>query len=496
MRIRVASIFRPNRANMMPGILFRLVFLLIGSGICGVQPVLAQQIRGLVLESETLEPVPGATVTLLDGAMVRRTSAAADSAGVFRFDVAPGTYLLQAEAEGRFSPVSAPVTPGDAQADSVVLVLPSMLLGLSGTCTTLYETTTVLAGIVYDRQTGVALPGARVSALWADGPAATPTSTADDAGRYRFCGVPVDRPIQLRLSALGRTAELTVDVPAVQLARADLGVDLGIGGSTLRIIATRPLPSDTAGPALTGRIIETEGRTAVAGVVVRVAGQNATSVSADDGTFELGGFGAGEVVLEVEHLAFGTHREVVAVQRGTGVEVELLLAARPLALGAIEVLGRSAALPAARASATRFDAFMGSVLAQAQSRGERVVELVRTLPGVTVMEGRFTTRHGLASGVCLTTSRRMGTLRASPAGSNDAPWCEPIPVYVDDVPVGDAVDFLRSLNVADYESIQLLHPTDAHIRYGLAAGAAGGALVLWTRGRGPYVSQERNHDQR
>jgi hypothetical protein len=342
----------------------------------------------------------------------------------------------------------------------------------------------------------VALPGAEVTADWTDGPRDLPTTTTDAAGRYRFCGVPVNRPVRLHASAFGRTATQTIDVPAVHLARADIAVDLGAGASSLRVVASYPLTAVASEPVIFGRILDMDAGAGIKDVAVRMPRGNVTAISSANGRFELDVLTVGEVVLEVEHLAYGTHREVVAVPTGARVEVELLLAARPLALDAVEVLARSATVPTARASATRFDGFVGGVLAEAESRGDRVVELVRTLPGVTVMEGKFTTRLGQVSGVCLTISRRLATLRAAPGGSPDAPWCDPVPVYVDDVPVGDAVDFLRSLNVADYESIQLLHPTDAQIRYGFAAGAAGGALVLWTRGRGPYVSQQRNLDHR
>lgn len=479
----------------MPGILSR-VLLPVALVFCSSQAALAQQISGHVLDVETLQPVPGATVNLLDDALSVQGHTVTDSLGTFAFDSPSGAYVLQAEAGGRFTPLLPVNTADQGAMNGVRLLLPSGLLGLSNTCPSLYETWTVLAGIIHDRQTGVALPGAHVTAEWTDGPRDVPTATTDAAGRYRFCGVPVNRPVRLHVSAFGRTATQTIDVPGVHLARADIGVDLGAGASSLRILAVHPLPADAANSTISGRILDIEERSGLADAAVRVHSGDATAVSAVDGGFELKVTDAGEVVLEVQHLAYGTHREVVVVPAAARVEVELLLAPRALTLEAVEVLGRSAIAPAVRSSTTRFDGFMGTVLAAAESRGDRVVELVRTLPGVTVMEGRFTTPFGLVNGVCLTTSRRLATLRPPPDGSPDAPWCDPVPVYVDDVPAGDAINFLRSLSVANYESIQLLHPAEAHIRYGLAAGAAGGALVLWTRGRGPYVSQQRNIDHR
>ena len=450
-----------------------------------------QHIRGRVLESESLHPVAGATVSLLDSMMGVRSRQSADSEGRFSFDgVSQGTWLLQAQAGGRFSSISAPVEPG-FPGDTLLLIVPSIVYELGGTCTARSRSLTVLAGIVYDERTGVPLPGAHVTAGWAGSPG-TLAATTDRAGRYRFCDVPTGQPVLLRATALGRTSAVTVEAPDANLARADLGLDLDIGGSALTVLALHTLSADTKGAEVSGRILDMTSRQPLRDVLVRAAGGGATAVSADDGTFRLTGLEQGDVVLEVEHVAFGTHRELIGVQSGTRTDVELLLAERPLALDALEVEGRSAMRASARTSPVRFDGFSGANLAAAESRGDRVIGLVRTLPALHVMQGMFTTRYGVTNGVCLTTARRMGTLRDAGLGTPNAPWCDPIPVFVDDVPVADGIAFLSSLNVTDFESIQLLHPTDAHIRYGLAAGAAGGALVLWTRGRGPFVSQSRN----
>jgi hypothetical protein len=464
--------------------------LFVGMVCCASQPLSAQQIRGRVVESESREPLSAATVSLLDGDMAVRGTAQTDSAGNFLFDdLAPGLYLVQAEAGGRFSSISPPIDPA-SYGDSVLVVVPSIIYELAGSCGFVSGTETVLAGIVRADGTGVPLPGSRVTVHWEEG-APESTATTDAAGRYRFCGVPANRLVQLQVSAFGRTRSVALMLPDATLSRADLSLDLEIGASSLRIVGTRPLETDSDRGQVSGRVLDIDGERPLADVLIRVEGANTTALSAVDGSFILN-VKEGDVVLEVEHLSFGIHRELVPVRRGLALDVEVLLAARPVALDALQVEGRSAATAAARMSATRFDGFSGADLAAAESRGDLVMELVRTLPGVTVMEGMFTTRHGLQSGVCLTTSRRMGTLSPSPGGSSTAPWCESIPVYVDDVLVADGVAFLRSLRIADYESIQLLHPTDAHIRYGLAAGAAGGALVLWTRGRGPHVSRERH----
>jgi hypothetical protein len=72
------------------------------------------------------------------------------------------------------------------------------------------------------------------------------------------------------------------------------------------------------------------------------------------------------------------------------------------------------------------------------------------------------------------------------------PNCEQLTFVVDGV-VLDAESvkpILRSANVQDYESVEYLTPVEAGYRYGL--GASSGAIVMWSRGRGPHVSDARN----
>jgi hypothetical protein len=71
------------------------------------------------------------------------------------------------------------------------------------------------------------------------------------------------------------------------------------------------------------------------------------------------------------------------------------------------------------------------------------------------------------------------------------PDCEPVVLVIDGVVTGDPHEPLRSFRLSDMESVELLQPTDAGLQYGLDA-SANGALVIWTRGRGPHRSEARN----
>jgi hypothetical protein len=72
--------------------------------------------------------------------------------------------------------------------------------------------------------------------------------------------------------------------------------------------------------------------------------------------------------------------------------------------------------------------------------------------------------------------------------------CQMVAIIVDGVNTGlsgkEAMEYVEHLHLHDFESVEYLTPVDAGFRYGLAAGSSG-ALVLWTRGRGPHKSDAR-----
>jgi hypothetical protein len=145
-----------------------------------------------------------------------------------------------------------------------------------------------------------------------------------------------------------------------------------------------------------------------------------------------------------------------------------------------------------RALSSGAEIVAGRDLAIEELRGGRVADVARTrFPSLKVSEGMFATRYGITRGVCMESIRRTMSLRGS-GGAPNLPFCDTITVIVDGVPAGDPVAFLGSVTLADFESVSFLNDLDAGISYGLSAGGGGGVLVLYTRGRGPYVSQERN----
>lgn len=453
-------------------------------------PAAAQHVTGRVLDGDVLAPVAEATVVALDSALAVVAQTTSDTAGLFAFPNLPaGSYSFQAQIAGRSG---APTSPAalDAHTGPVTLVLPSELFALGLRCPATSRTS-ALVGLVYERGADVLIPSARVAVYW-PGLADSLVATTDATGRYRFCQVPAGAQLDAHVSVIGRHERLAIDVPATRVARADLGLDLGAGASTLAIRSTTSLPDRRGTVVLSGRLVDAGSGAPIDQAVVRLHGVDEPTYSDTAGDFRFERVPPGAHVVEIEHLAYGTQREAVVLAAATATDVEIRLAPQAIVLERIEATGSAELVRAWRASTTRADIVAGRDLAIEEMRGARVADVAKTrFPSLRVSEGRFATRYGLTRGVCMESTRRIISLQPS-GGSADMPFCDTISVTVDGVPVGDPVGFLASVTLTDFESVSFMPAMDAGIRFGLAAGGHGGVLILHTRGRGPYVSQERN----
>ncbi|HEX9887272.1 MAG TPA: hypothetical protein VGA70_12330 [Longimicrobiales bacterium] len=58
--------------------------------------------------------------------------------------------------------------------------------------------------------------------------------------------------------------------------------------------------------------------------------------------------------------------------------------------------------------------------------------------------------------------------------------------------IPDGPDFLIRTPASEIESIEFVTPVQAQILYGTGGLTSNGVVVVYTRGRGPYVSPLRN----
>ena len=131
----------------------------------------------------------------------------------------------------------------------------------------------------------------------------------------------------------------------------------------------------------------------------------------------------------------------------------------------------------------------GSDLAKLELNNASLKTAVRQLPGIRSRQIEYrddlNRRHKLE---CYDYTRRQMSFMLT----RD---CDSIIVVVDGIAIDDPVEvanFMRSEPISNFESIQLLTPTQAHQRFGMEAGARG-VIMFFSRGRGPHVSAARGH---
>ncbi len=170
---------------------------------------------------------------------------------------------------------------------------------------------------------------------------------------------------------------------------------------------------------------------------------------------------------------------VLRVSRAGGAAATALPAAASPAATLDTVRVNASPGPAEATRSQRRDVVAGAELEAARVRGARVVDVIRRFPGISIREGRFDTGQEVGTGFCIESSHRVQRLIAPP--HLRAQFCDMLPIFVDGRRMGGAISYLRGLEVDGFDSIELISATAAQIRFGMDAGAAGGAIVLRTR---------------
>lgn len=470
----------------------RIVVLAIGmAALHGASAVTAQQqvgIRGRVIVDATREPVASARIVLLDENLTEIAHRTADEAGIFRFEqVSPGSYSLQAELDGMQSAL-APATIDESDAD-VELVFPAAVVRLAFSCmpAATPESRTVL-GTVYDPTTGVVLPATRVRVEVGEESRETLT---DERGQYRFCHVPAAEIAVFTGELLGRRAELPVRLPGNAIERVDIALEMDALTFSYDIPARRQLPAGSPS-SLVFHVRDAADGHPLGGAAIELQPDPRRLGTGRDGVLRFDRLAAGRYELIVEHIGYGRRTIPVDVRADEEARIDLAVPPLPVRLDPIAV--KSSALGSEvrdRASSTRVEYVAGADMAFAQARAARVADVLRAyFPGIHVNEGQYSTMENpdLELIVCLESSRRLERLRTPPG--IETPFCDMMVVVVDGVRIFQPGHYLRGLSVEMFESVEVLNPLDAGVRYGVDASNAG-ALLLWTRGRGPHMTGAR-----
>ena len=455
----------PRRASHVLG----TVLLLLASAAAGAAQEAVRgdgRLRGLVFDSTTMKPLPGARVVVL-GTTV--TGWSGDD-GRFRLEgIPPGAHPVsffhpRLQALG-VSPVSHTVDFRDGQTSDVTLAVPSDQSLLKAWC--LAESRgrafAQLAGIVRDTLTGVALPRALVTVRPVD-----PTTgqrggealeeRADETGYYRFCNVPAGPSLVQGHFGASSGFSVRLDLAPGEPRLQDLGLVLSSVGQ------------------LRGQVVDYATGQPIVGASVRLVGSDARKLTVEEGRFTLDSISPGRHVVQTDYLGYATRMDSVTVFSQEAVQVEVKLTTEPIAIEGMVVTARGRIGEALIDLGRRSD-YMGP------DRIEAVLPRVRDMQDL-LEQGDFPALSIREIGV----ARDMGNagvpvfkalcIEAVRAMRGDT--CRMVAVIVNGMRLPRPEEYLLSLQPQMIESVQYLSPMEATTQFG--SGAGSGALLIRTKG--------------
>lgn len=263
------------------------------------------------------------------------------------------------------------------------------------------------------------------------------------------------------------------------------------------VIACALAPHHGAAQEVRARVVDDAQRSALADATALLLAADSSVItgttSGPDGFFTLEAPGPGEYLVRVEHPGYETITREVALDQTLAVIPAFVLRVAAIPLDTLEaratpteIAGREVGRIPGRVT----HVLAGERLATLERNGVSFASAVRDL-GASVRVRSVMV--GERSYTCIESSR--GPASISDAGRVDT--CRLVAIIIDGVDTGvshldpdDALRFVRTLQLHEYESMEYLSPVEAGSRYGLGASERG-ALVLWTRGHGPHRSDAR-----
>jgi len=410
------------------------------------------RIEGVVFDSTAAAPLADAAVFLW-GTSHRAVS---DEEGRYVLaDVPPGTYTLlfyhARLGELGISAGPRPVSVRASEITDVDLAIPSWFTVVISQC--LLEErpagTGALAGWVGDGDSGMGMPGARVSLAWPVAGSREPVRReleTDAMGWYRTCDVPSDTPIVASARFLN-----------LQGLRREVSVPEG-GSGQAGFLLWEVEPAKVSGAvhdAFSGLGVE--------GAEVWLRGTSIRALTGRDGSFRFGDVPPGTYTLLAEHLRYGTRQDTLIAPSGKTLVVDMRVDTRAIELDPLTVSVES--VPLTERSMGGFTVTREQI-DRIETRVRDTGELIQSLnlPGVIVR------RRGDGS---LCVGYGPGQARMMSFGS-----CVSMEVYINGVHATSA-DMALHIPPEAVDRIVLFRPVEAGGLFPI--NAANGVLVIYTR---------------
>jgi hypothetical protein len=420
-------------------------------------------ITGTVFDSTAMAPLSGARVAVIGtAAMVE-----ADDQGRFILEeipvgTHPVTFFHPRLQELGISASSSPVEVSEGGSQTVALAIPSEATILRAWCAVEVQGPNYApaAGFVRDSITGVGLPRATVtfSVVAPDGTLMqTYTARSEESGYYRVCNLPSGSDMRV-VAMFGRSASPPVDVrtPGEGALFQDLEMVLTSIGE------------------IRGKVVDYASRRPIAGARISVMGTDSDQLSDEDGEFFMSELPPGLHLLQTEYVGYATQVDSVTIFSDEAVLVEIPLNTNPIEIEGMTVTARARVGDPLTDLGRRADVLTRPQVDALMPRVRNMSDLISAaaFPGLSVREVAIDSGGGRYPGVCVEHNRvRRGGM-----------GCAMITVFVDGMRLPDPASFLNDLNPVNVESVQLISPSEAALRYG-NQGANGVLLISTRRGR-------------
>jgi hypothetical protein len=225
---------------------------------------------------------------------------------------------------------------------------------------------------------------------------------------------------------------------------------------------------------ITGVVVDVDGGAGIADVILRIDGTLVSAASDESGRFVLRDIPAGTWTLRVEHVAYGEHEHVIAVEAGGQSRVQIRLAQEAIEMEPLVVEGETSLQRQRRATGASFWEVDRERIVRAIGTSRHMGDVLRqVVPGLRLRQASNLTQ----TDVCL---EFRGA--ASISIVNARPCNHPM-VLLDGVIVTNPQYLYGSVGMENLERIQVIPPGEAGARYG--TGSLYGVILIETQRPGP-----------